>query len=281
MGVSWNASSHECSECVGSRVGDEYLQFDAPLNPLVSHSAAFFWGFDEGFHIFGNITNEVSYIAQLRLDGETGNGVDDTTSKAAGIKVIGDHGRHWHRSLSYFDSGRAPVQELWIGRNVVGRLGATGAPGGASSSADIDADWFEANLKYAYDRGYVSAARGEGQVNDRIPTFSRDLEWFKSEALYRLSRRWYAAARYSGINVQDNGLQGYQFRSFETDGADLNFDVNELKRVSVGLGYRANEATTFKLERTEDDIDLIPIPLRTTAASVQRNFTVVQAVATF
>lgn len=262
--------------------GEENLQLDAPANPLVSHSAAFMWGYDEGAQVFGR-AGEVSYTLNLNLDGEIGNGSDNFSSKARGVRVAGDHGEHWHWSASYFDAGRASASEFWIGALPIVPVGAftgTGAPGGASPSGSVRSRFAEGALRYAWAHGYLAIAAGRGEVDDVSPVHDRELDWFRVEPVWRFRRRWYAAGRYSELRVDGRQL-GYNLRTFENDGADLGADVHALQRLSLGLGYRASERLTYKLERTMDDVDLIPTPLARAAGPGDRNYTVLQAAAEF
>lgn len=272
--------------------GDEYLQFDAPDNPLVSHSAAFGWGFDEGIHLYGKVSPEVSYIASLRLDGSLGNGGDTSPSKARGLKLMGDHGRHWHWSGSYFDTGTSGAQEFWFGRRFLVPVGPTGAPGGAAPNGTanaISAELWEGDVKYRWKAGYLALALGGGSIEDHAsfnPLHDRRFEWFKVEPLWRFADRWYAAGRYSGVNVT-NPLLGYSFRNLEDDALDLNHDINEHHRLSLGVGFNSNDAVTWKLEHTINNYTLIPTRFvgppaaSATASPNNRDYTVVQCAVTF
>lgn len=263
--------------------GDEYAQFDAPANPLVSHSAAFFWGYDEGFQLFGDLGHGLSYALTLNMDGELGNGSDETASKARGIRIAGEHGAHWHWSASHFNGSTAATQELWMGAQPITRVGAfggTGAPGGTTSSARVGSEWNELDARYEGRRGRIAIAAGRGEVHDESPLHDREFEWYKVEPVYWFRPRWYAAGRWSEIRVR-NPAQGYSLRPFESGTLDLGFDVNSLERLTLGLGYRAGERLTYKLERTMDDFTLIPTALLRSPGPDQRNYTVLQAAAEF
>lgn len=263
--------------------GDEYVQFDAPANPLVSHSAAFFWGYDEGAQLFGSLGGGFSYALTFNMDGEIGNGSDATASKARGIRLSGDHGAHWHWSASHFNGSNARVQEMWMGAQPitpVGLFSSTGAPGGSSPSQTVGSDWTEVDARYEARRGRIAVAAGRGSVNDLSPLHDRAFAWFKVEPVYWFRQRWYAAARWSCLRVRD-GSQGYAIRPFESGNLDLGFDVNELERLSLGLGYRAGERLTYKLEHTIDNFSLIPAALPRARGPDQRNYTVLQAAAEF
>lgn len=265
--------------------GDEYRQYDAPDNPLVSHSVPFFWGFDEGFQLYGDLSPEISYTAQMLIDGELGNGADESASKAFGARVEGNHGRHWHWSLSGHDNGTTgPVSRLpslYFGRELAAPVGATGAPGGAARSTLIDSRWLEADVRFNFERGYISGARGTGKIEDD-GVHNRAFEWFKVEPFFKIADRWDVSARYSGMNVKGERL-GYRFNSFETGGTELNFDVNERHRISVGGRYHLNDAAMVKLEYTHDEWQLIPTALAAsrTANPELRDYAVLQAAVKF
>lgn len=267
--------------------GDEYLQFDAPDNPLVSHSAAFAWGYDEGMALFGNLTDEISYIGTLYVDSSLANGADDSISKGKGLKLMGDHG-NWHWSTSYFDAGESTQHEFWLGRRPIDPVGVTGAPGRASPSTGVGAAFYEGDLAYRWTHGYLAVALGGGMQDDRSELHDRTLDWFKVESVHHFRPQWYVAARLSGIAVEDP-TQGYNFRNFEDDAfADLNADVNSLQKLSLGLGYEVSEWTTIKFEHSNNDYELIPTPIRnppgapgSTGSPDKRSYYVLQAVARY
>jgi hypothetical protein len=265
--------------------GDEYKQYDAPDNPLVSHSVPFFWGFDEGLQLYGELSPDISYTAQLYVDGELGNGADESTGKAYGVRVEGNHGTHWHWSLSAHDNATtgavSRLPSLYFGRELAAPVGNTGAVGGASRSLTIDSRWMEADVRYNFKRGYLAAARGYGKVEDD-GVHNRAFEWFKVEPLFQVTDRFDLVARYSGMNVKGETL-GYRFNSFETGGTELNFDVNERQRISVGGRYRLNDATFLKLEYTHDEWTLIPTALIASrlANPEDRDYAVLQAAVRF
>ena len=120
-----------------------------------------------------------------------------------------------------------------------------------------------------------------GHAERRVSALhDRELEWFKVEPVYWFRPRWYAAGRYSELRVRD-GNQGYSIRPFESGNLDLGFDVNELERLTLGIGFRAGERLTYKLEHTMDDFTLIPTALLRVPGPDQRNYTVLQAAAEF
>lgn len=266
--------------------GDEYQQYDAPDNPLVSHSVPFFWGFDEGMQVYGNLSPDISYTVQGFLDGEIGNGADETASKAYGARIEGNHASHYHWSLSYFNNGKTgtvtKLPSLYFGRELAAPVGLTGAPGGASRNLFVETQWWEGDFRYTFNRGYVALARGGGRLNDLNPLQDREFEYFKLEPLFKLARRVDLVGRYSGMHVK-NDAQGYRFNSFETAGTELNFDVNERQRLSVGARYWANESVQFKLERTIEQWKLIPTALTQTriADPEHRDYSVLQAAVSF
>lgn len=271
--------------------GDEYLQFDAPDNPLVSHSVAFGWGYDEGLALFGKLTDEISYIGTLYVDSSLGNGADDSISKGKGLKLMGDHGP-WHWSTSYFDAGESTQHEFWLGRRPIDPVGATGSPGRASPSTSVGAAFYEGDLAYRWSQGYLALAMGGGMQDDRSELHDRTFDWYKVESVHHFRPNWYVAGRYSGIGVEDP-TQGYQFRNFEDDSAEsagvtLNADINSLQKASVGLGYELSEWTTIKLEHSVSDYQLIPNPITnppgaagSTTSPEKRSYTVLQAVAKY
>ena len=264
--------------------GDEYLQYDAPDNPLVSHSVAFFSGYNGGLQLYGDITKEFSYIANVYGDDHLGNGSDAFASKAWGAKLMYDHD-HFHASASYYDGGVTGVAQqlgmFYFGRELAAPVGATGAPGGASKSTQVSTDYSEADLRYSFKEGYVSGAAGLFHLTDD-GVHDREFHWLKIEPYYRFSPRWNFVGRYSKIYV-DNPQLGFRFNSFETIGTDLNFDVHERERTSLGVGYKVNQYMSMILEHSFDRWGLISTPLKATIAADpnNRDYSVFSVVAKF
>jgi hypothetical protein len=264
--------------------GDESRQYDAPDNPLISHSVAFFNGFQQGFQLYGDINEDFSYVANILGDNHLGNGADPFDSKSYGLKLDFTH-KEWHASASYYDAGRTgSAQQLgmfYFGRELAAPVGLTGAPGGASRSTDIFSEWAEADLAYKRKTGYVAVAAGEGHIADD-GLHNRHFHWHKVEPLWQVARKLDLVGRYSKMYV-DNPALGYRFNSIETIGLDLNFDVHARDRASLGLRYRANEAVSFRLEHTLDRWRLIPtaLPATLTADPDKRDYSVFSACVTF
>jgi hypothetical protein len=151
----------------------------------------------------------------------------------------------------------------------------------------VVAEFWEADLAYRWNGGHLALARGGGEQDDQSVLHDRLFDWFKVEAVHHFRPQWYLATRYSGIGVEDP-TQGYQFRNFEDDSPDLNNDVNQLQKLSVGLGYEVTEGTTIKVEHSLSDYTLIPTPITnppgapgSTASPERRSYSVIQAVARY
>jgi uncharacterized coiled-coil protein SlyX len=231
--------------------GEEY-QLRGPVeNPLISHSLSDIWGPDEGVELYGKL-GSLSYAVAVQNGGISQ--LHDYNSDKSFAGRVGWDPLNWlHLSASAMRTGNlttlSPVTStgdslsaLWFANGFFRALGP------ASRTVNFWADLYEADAVARWPQGHVSAALGEVRFDDSDPLVndSRRMRYGYLEGVQSLTAQLYAAARYSGINAPGGyplsglGSMGeYFFRPSLTD---------ELRRFSVGFGYRFGPPLVLKLE---------------------------------
>ncbi len=243
--------------------GEEYLWQDASDNLLISNSAAYPYGWDEGVLLYGKI-HSVGWIAALS-DGTDERSIEDDPSKAVNLKVYGNPWQPLYLSASFMKNGKAAKSALEFGGSHFQPVGASHESSiGISPSDKVDAVLYELDAKYRFgnfgENGHLALSYGKAFQDDPAPTFDRDLIWFTVEPLYNITRQAYAVMRYSEIGTYDSD-KGYHFDGKTTAGGNsaFGYDTRRLRRLSLGLGWRPNPRTIVKLEVGSDWFDVIDV----------------------
>lgn len=239
--------------------GEEYLWQDASDNPLITNSAAYPYGFDEGILLYGTWAG-VGWVAAV-TDGTDGRSLEDDPAKALNAKVSGRPWAPLYLSASVMKNGAAAKSAFEWGGSHAEPVGAGGAPSaaGASPSDKVDALLYELDAMVTLSpRAALDLVAGAASIEDDAAAFARDFAWFSLQPRYDLSRELYLVARYSEIGTYDSD-QGYHFDGKTVAGGNSSFgyDTERLQRVSVGLGWKPNPNTTLKLELGRDAFDVI------------------------
>lgn len=236
---------------INAPFGEEYLVRGPVANPLISHSLSDIWGPDEGVEIYGTL-GAWQYVVAVQNGGISQ--LHDFNSDKAVVARLSWDPRAWlHVSASAMRTGRvstvSPVanvgdslSSLWFADAFFRALGP------ASRTTSFWADLYEFDATGRWTGGHLSAALGEVRFDDNDPLVdnSRKLRYGYLEAVQSVSEKLYGAARYSEINAPGGyplaglgSLGEYFFRPTLTD---------ELRRLSVGFGYRFGPPLVLKLE---------------------------------
>ena len=247
--------------------GEEYLWQDAIDNPLISNSAAYPYGWDEGVLLYGK-AHGVGWIATL-TDGTDERSIEDHPSKAFNAKVYGNLWKSLYVSSSFMKNGKAAKSAMEFGGSHFQPVGASHASSTGSSPNDkVDATLYELDAKYSIGqsgtKGYVALFYGRAFQDDDDPSFDRDLTWFSIEPLYNITSKIYAVMRYSEIGTYDAD-KGYHFDGKTTAGGNSTFgyDTKRFRRFALGVGWKPNPRTMVKIEAGRDWFDLIDSSLST------------------
>jgi hypothetical protein len=239
--------------------GEEYLWQDASDNPLISTSAAYPYGFDEGILLYGTCVG-VGWVAAL-TDGTDARSLNDSDAKALNAKI---YGRPWaplYLSASVMKNGKAAKAAFEWGGSHPQPVGAGGAPSAAGQSPSTRVD----SLMYELDaiatltpRATVALSIGAATIEDDAPGFDRDLGWLSLQPSYDLPNDMYVVARYSEIGTYDAD-EGYHFdgKTIANGNSSFGYDTRRLQRISLGVGWKPNPKTILKFEVGRDRFHVI------------------------
>jgi hypothetical protein len=223
--------------------GEEYLTRDAIDNPMITHSLIDMWGVDEGIEIYGTL-GKLAYVLAVQ-----NGGVPTTRDYAADKAITGrisfDPKPWLHLSASGMRTGGLNVQqdslsEMWFGN---GWFRSLGSPATTTFQANV----FEGDVVLRFRRGHLKAFGGYVWYDDNDPTASngRNVYYYSVEGLFEVTQKFYTVARFgqvfakNGFPMVGNGDMGeYLFGPL----------VDEMWRLSLGIGYRWNRHLVTKAE---------------------------------
>ncbi len=239
--------------------GEEYLWQDAIDNPLITSSAPYVYGWDEGVLVYGSIGG-LAFVGAI-TDGTDARSEEDHDDKALNLKLSGHPLDDLYVSLSLMRNGNAAKSAIEFGGSHFEPVGASHvstlgeSPSDFVSGALYQAD---ARLKLSRINGYASLSYGGAQQDDDAGVFERDFRWFSIEVLGHLSAKWYSVVRYSEIGTYDDD-EGYHFdgKIYAAGNSSFGYDTRRFRRVAVGLGYEPNPRVRVKFEIGRDDFELI------------------------
>lgn len=238
--------------------GDEYVAQDSVDNSLISNSAPYPYGLDEGVVVYGTLSG-VGWITSV-TDGTDDRSLEDDPAKAVTAKVYGSPAPWLDLSASFLKNGDSAESAFEFGGSHIEPVGAGGAStAGMSPSEKVDAFLYELDAVCSVgDDARLGLACGHGQVDDDVNTFDRDLTWFRIEPRYNLSEKVYLVLRWSEIGTYDSD-EGYHFdgKIIAGGNAAFGYDTKRFRRLSAGLGWLPNPHTIVKLEVGQDKFEVI------------------------
>ena len=238
--------------------GEEYLRQDASDNPLISTTAAYPYGWDEGVVLYGAVGG-IGWIAAV-TDGTDARSIEDDAAKAVNLKLYGDPISGLYVSGSFMRNGNAAKSAIEFGGSHFEPVGASHRSfAGTSPSATVNATLYQLDAKYAVtDRVTTSAFVGWATVDDTDDAFDRDLAWFAIEPSVSVSANAWALLRYSEIGTYDPE-RGYHFDGKTTAGGNdaFGYDTRRFRRLSAGAGWRPNPRVIIKGELGYDWFTLV------------------------
>lgn len=236
--------------------GEEYLVRNVMDNPLISHSLADIWGIDEGVQVYGKL-GRVRYNLAVQNGGHP-TLRDYDADKAWIVRLAWDATSRLSLSASAMRTGDLAtegdeVSEVWFANAFFRALGP------AATTTTFAAELAEVNAAYRWPSGHLKAAAGWVNFDDDSTTTSsaRDLSYYSAEATQQLPGKVFAAARYSAIDAPLGyplAGQGRAGKYFFNPFAPL---TQDLRRLSLGLGYRFAPPLVWKVEYSWEDGRLI------------------------
>lgn len=249
--------------------GEEYLRQDAIDNPLISFSAAYPYGWDEGVLVSGDYRG-VNWIAAV-TDGTDDRSTDTNSDKSLNLKFYGNPTDALYLSLSLMREGDTSKGAFEFGgshlRPITSSAGLSSL--GHTASNEVEGLLGGVNAMYSFDfmthEAYLALAGGMARQDDTDQLFDRSFSWFSVEPYISFSNNWYLVARYSEIGTYDDN-EGYAFsgKTFTDGTGSFGFDTRRLQRLALGIGWTPNPRTRAKLEIGKDWFSLIDVsPLST------------------
>lgn len=228
--------------------GEEYLVRGPIANPLISHSLSDTWGVDEGVEIYGR-AGPMQYVVAVQ-NGGVSRLSDFHSDKSVTARVGWNPARWLYVSGSAMTTGQLSTEEdelseLWFGNAFFRALGPT------TTTATFSAKLFEADATVRWKGGHLKTALGHVRFDDSDTRAdnSRRLRYGSLEVVQEIATPLFAAARYSEIRAP----RGYPLAGWAPLGAFFfrpGVLTEELRRMSVGLGYRFGPPLVLKAEYT-------------------------------
>lgn len=238
--------------------GEEYLWQDAIDNRLVTNSASYVYGWDEGVLVYGRY-KEISFVASI-TDGTDERSSEDHDDKALNLKVYGNPTDDFYLSASAMHNGVAAKSAVEFGGSHFQPVGDSHVSSlGISSSSEVSGNLYQIDATYQFSENVsLSAHIGLAHQEDDDTSFDRDFRWFGVEPYVRLNNRWYLSARYSEIGTYDDE-EGYHFdgKTFANGNGNFGYDTERFRRVGLAVGYEPNPRVRLKMELGKDWFDLI------------------------
>ncbi len=224
-----------------SPFGEEYQYRFAADNPLISHSLSDVWALEGGAEIYGS-WKKWSY-ALAAQSGSLDLLKDHTSDKTVVARVGFDATPHLHLSLSGQRTGDLDAKTENLSGTWFGNL--FFMPIGSANTTRYHIDIGEADARYSWKGGYVTGAGGYALYgdNDSPANNHRDIYYYYAEGVQNLWRKLYGAARFSQIYTPG----GYPVMG---DSREFGVRMEELWRLSLGLGYTFSEHLILKTEYT-------------------------------
>jgi len=226
--------------------GEEYLNRYAIDNPLVSHSLSDLWGYSPGVELYGDLGRFTYVAAAQNTIYNDGTGGYDGDKSVAG-RIGYDPNRHFHFSVSAMRTGNLHAgspSAIWFGNGFFQSLG-------GPATSWFHADLVQGDVKASWSSGYLRAFGGFGHYggNDPAANNSRDFFYYSAEGVQNLPKKFYLAARFSQV-LCDKGIPVVGFGSDDDYFTAL---AREIRRLSLGVGYRFNPNLVVKAEYAFED----------------------------
>jgi hypothetical protein len=231
--------------------GEEYLFRGVLDNPLITHSVADIWGVDEGVELYGT-AGRLSYVFAVQNGGHK-TLRDFNREKAYTLRVGADPAGWLHASASAMRTGNLTIagdflSEVWIGGGFFRSIGP------AATTKCFEATLYQADVRAHWEGGHLAAAVGQAEYDDddTAANNQRKLKHFYVEAAQQIAGGLYAAARYSELSV----AKGYLLQGLGNGGTFFYNGLpltENLKRLSLGVGYRFGDPLLLKVEFAQED----------------------------
>ncbi|HWA86773.1 MAG TPA: hypothetical protein VG710_11160 [Opitutus sp.] len=231
--------------------GEEYQVRGVVENPLISHSVADVWGFDNGVETYGGL-HGFTYVAALQNGGA--NVLHDFNSDKSVAARVGYAPASWLRvSASAMRTGDLSVKSdtlsaVWFGNAFFRSIG------GAATTSTFRANLYEFDATGRWRGGNLTAMAGWADYDDddTAADNSRRLSYWSVEGVQDIGDGLYGVARYSEVRAP----KGYPLAGLGNSGTFFYNPfaalTDDLSRLSLGLGYRIGPPLVLKLEYSRE-----------------------------
>lgn len=234
--------------------GEEYTWFRAPDNPLITDSAPFPYGYDEGVELYGG-WHDIGWTLAI-TDGSEERSEQASSAKAINLKLQGKVGERLDLSASFMRHGSNPESAIELSGSHIEPVGAGGDPSsaGVSPSSTVSATLYEFDARYhaGHDTS-LALSFGQASIDDQVNAFDRSLSWFSIEPRLELTDDLFASVRLSEIGTYDSE-EGYHFDGEILAGGNeaFGYDAKRFQRLSAGLTWKPNPHQVVKFEIGRD-----------------------------
>ena len=172
---------------------------------------------------------------------------DFNRDKSVTLRLGFDPVKSLHLSVSAHRTGQLDVakdisSEIWFGGEYLGPLG------GAATTHTFQASLIEGDAEWRWTGGHAKATGGEMKVDDDRPAADdlRRARFYSIELVQQITPDLFAATRFGEIRVPNGyplvGLGNYGKFYYASP------PTENLRRLSLGVGYRFAEPFLWKLE---------------------------------
>ncbi len=227
--------------------GEEYQYRNVMDNPLISHSLADVWGIDEGVQVYGTLG---AFRYNLAVQNGSHKTLSDGDSDKSVVFRLGyDVTPRLAVSASAMRTGDLSVandglSEVWLANGFFRALGPS------ATTTSFHAELAELDASWRWATGGLKATVGWASFDDNSTSgdYSRHLTYYSAEGTQHLTDKFFAAARYSAIDAPG----GYPLAGQGNAGTyfynPFGPRTKDLRRLSVGLGYRFADPLVWKVE---------------------------------
>ena len=225
--------------------GEEYQVRSPMSNPLISHSLSDIWGPDEGVEIYGAL-GQVQYVVAVQ-NGGISQARDYNADKSVTGRLAWNPVPWLRLSGSAMRTGEISaaddyITSIWFANAFLRALGPL------SRTTHFSANLFEGDAIASWKGGSFRAAFGQVHFKDNDPLVdhTRRISYGYLEATQTFTEQFYAAVRFSEIRVPG----GYPLAGGAAAGPYFFAPslAEELRRTSLGFGYRIGPPLVLKLE---------------------------------
>ena len=233
--------------------GEEYNSFHTVLNPLLTTSVYFQYGWVDGVEAFGTVKG-VNWLLAVMNPGSASFS-ENIQEKQLNVKISGKPTDSLYLSASYMSNARSKISG-GILQSIGIPLGPVNGIPAAGSTARTQAFEFDAHYDVT-ERVHLKGAYGKTFIIENPNGADFNLSYVKAESLINIWSKLFAVARYSVIS-NGNSQAGFTIPGEPSpNSASYAGSAIGLSRKAFGLGYTFSPSLILKSEIAFDHFDQI------------------------